>query len=63
MEQFHSNQLQMENICAVVDEQNQLLPRSSSASDWEKFEIVEIQNGEYALKARANNKYVKSRFR
>ncbi|EKC71991.1 hypothetical protein LEA_06970, partial [human gut metagenome] len=37
-----------------------LLPRSSSASDWEKFEIVEIQNGEYALKARANNKYVKA---
>ena len=47
-------------VCAVVDEQNQLLPRSSSASDWEKFEIVEIQNGEYALKARANNKYVKA---
>lgn len=47
-------------VCAVIDEQNQLLPRSASASDWEKFEIVKIQDGEYALKACANRKYVKA---
>lgn len=47
-------------VCAVIDEDCQLLARSDSASDWEKFEIVKIQDGEYALKACANGKYVKA---
>ena len=47
-------------VCAVIDEQNQLLPRSNSASTWERFKIEKIKDGEYALKACANNKYVKA---
>lgn len=47
-------------VCAVVDEQNQLLPRSSSVGTWEKFQIEKIQDGEYALKACANGKYVQA---
>ena len=47
-------------VCAVIDEQSQLLPRSNSASTWEKFKVEKIKDGEYALKACANDKYVKA---
>lgn len=47
-------------VCAVIDEDSQLLARSDSASAWEKFQIEKIQDGEYALKACANGKYVKA---
>ncbi len=47
-------------ICAVIDEENQLLARSSSINTWEKFQLVSLENGEYAIKALANGKYVKA---
>ena len=44
-------------VCAVIDEKNQLLPRSGSIGTWEKFIIEKISNGEYALYSLANGKY------
>lgn len=49
-------------VCAVIDENNQLLARSASISDWEKFIPIKIQANQYALKAVANGKYVKADF-
>lgn len=45
-------------VCAVIDEQNQLLARSSSIGTWEKFYLLKVTDTQYALKAYANNKYV-----
>ncbi|MBR1930874.1 MAG: cellulase family glycosylhydrolase [Lachnospiraceae bacterium] len=45
-------------LCAVIDEQNQLLARSSSIGTWEKFTLVKVSDTEYGLKAYANGKYV-----
>ena len=45
-------------VCAVIDENNQLLPRSESVGTWEKFIIEKISDGEYALYSLANGKYV-----
>ena len=47
-------------VCAVIDENNQLLPRSESVGTWEKFIIEKISNGEYALYSLANGKYVQA---
>ena len=47
-------------VCAVIDEKNQLLPRSGSIGTWEKFIIEKISNGEYALYSLANGKYVQA---
>ena len=33
-------------VCAVIDENNQLLPRSESVGTWEKFIIEKISDGE-----------------
>lgn len=49
-------------VCAVIDENCQLLARSESISTWEKFYLVQIQSNQYALKAVANGKYVKADF-
>ena len=46
-------------VCAVIDENNQLLPRSESVGTWEKFIIEKISDGEYALYSLANGKYFK----
>lgn len=45
-------------VCAVIDENNQLLARSSVISDWEKFTLIKVSDSEYALKANANGKFV-----
>lgn len=45
-------------VCAVIDEENQLLPRSASIGDWEKFYLERLSSGNFALKAAANGKYV-----
>lgn len=47
-------------VCAVADEDNQLLARSSSIGTWEKFYIENIKNDEYAVKAVANGNYVQA---
>jgi aryl-phospho-beta-D-glucosidase BglC (GH1 family) len=47
-------------ICAVIDEENQLLARSENIGTWEKFHLVRINNEQCALKAVANGKYVKA---
>lgn len=47
-------------VCAVIDEENQLLARSQSIGTWEKFRLVSIATGEYAIQAVANNKYIQS---
>lgn len=47
-------------VCAVIDENNQLLPRSESVGTWEKFMIEKISDGEYALYSLANGKYVQA---
>lgn len=47
-------------ICAVIDEENQLLARSEKIDAWEKFELEHITGNQYALKAVANGKYVKA---
>ena len=47
-------------VCAVIDENNQLLPRSERVGTWEKFIIEKISNGEYALYSLANGKYVQA---
>ena len=47
-------------VCAVIDENNQLLPRSESVGIWEKFIIEKISDGEYALYSLANGKYVQA---
>ncbi|MBE5957275.1 MAG: hypothetical protein E7254_00220 [Lachnospiraceae bacterium] len=49
-------------VCAVIDENNQLLPRSNQVSDWEKFRLVNIQGNQYGIYACANGKYVKADF-
>lgn len=49
-------------VCAVVDENCQLLARSDSISTWEKFYPEHIKDNQYALRAVANNKYVKADF-
>ena len=45
-------------VCAVIDEQNQLLARSQNISTWEKYYLIRLSNGKFALKAYANGKYV-----
>lgn len=45
-------------VCAVIDESNQLLARSSTIGDWEKFYLERLSSGNFALKAVANGKYV-----
>ncbi len=45
-------------VCAVIDENSQLLPRSSSIGTWEKFSLVQAGNGKYGLQSAANGKYV-----
>ncbi len=47
-------------ICAVVDEDNQLLARSSVIGTWGKFYIEKIADYEYAIYAAANGKCVKA---
>ena len=47
-------------VCAVLDEENQLTPRSDSPSTWEKFQIYKIKDGEYGIRSAENGKYVKS---
>ncbi|MGB8453738.1 MAG: cellulase family glycosylhydrolase [Anaerocolumna sp.] len=47
-------------ICAVIDEENQLLARSAAIDTWEKFQLVSLGNGVYGIKAIANGKYVKA---
>lgn len=47
-------------VCAVIDENNQLLPRGESVGTWEKFIIEKISDGEYALYSLANGKYVQA---
>ena len=49
-------------VCAVIDEDCQLLARSSSISLWEKFYLIHIQDNQYGLRAVANGKYVKADF-
>ena len=46
-------------VCAVLDEENQLVPRSESVGTWEKFQIYKISDTEYGLKSAENGKYVK----
>ncbi len=45
-------------VCAVIDESNQLLARSTSIGTWEKFYLERLSNGNFALKSCANDKYV-----
>ncbi|MBQ7433658.1 MAG: cellulase family glycosylhydrolase [Lachnospiraceae bacterium] len=45
-------------VCAVIDENNQLLARSASIGTWEKFYLVQAGDGKFGLKALANDKYV-----
>lgn len=45
-------------VCAVMDEEKQLLARSSAIEDWEKFYLVRVSDTEYALQAKTNGKYV-----
>ena len=47
-------------ICAVLDEENQLTPRSDSISTWEKFKIYKINDSEYGIRSAENRKYVKA---
>ena len=47
-------------ICAVLDEENQLTPRSDSISIWEKFKIYKINDSEYGIRSAENGKYVKT---
>lgn len=47
-------------VCAVIDEENQLLARSQSIGTWEKFKLVSIATGEYSIQAVANNKYIQA---
>ena len=45
-------------VCAVQDEENQLVARSSEIGTWEKFYIERLSNGNFALKAVVSGKYV-----
>lgn len=47
-------------VCAVIDESNQLLARSSVISTWEKFIPYKITDNQYAFKSIANGKFVKA---
>ena len=47
-------------VCAVLDEENQLAPRSDSISTWEKFKIYKINDSEYGIRSAENRKYVKA---
>ena len=47
-------------VCAVLDEENQLTPRSDSISTWEKFKIYKINDSEYGIRSAENRKYVKA---
>ena len=49
-------------VCAVIDENNQLLARSNNISLWEQFEPVHVTGNQYALRSIANGKYVKADF-
>lgn len=49
-------------VCAVIDENNQLLPRSTNISLWEMFEPVHVTGNQYALRSVANGKFVKADF-
>lgn len=49
-------------VCAVIDENSQLLARSDAINDWEKFKLVHIQSNQYAIKCMANGMYVKADF-
>ncbi len=45
-------------VCAVIDENKQLLARSSAIGTWEKFSLIKVSDTQYALKALANDKFV-----
>lgn len=47
-------------VCAVIDEDSQLIPRSEIIGTWEKFFIEKIAENEYAFYALANGKYVQA---
>ena len=47
-------------VCAVLDEENQLVPRSDNVGTWEKFQIYKISDTEYGLRSAENGKYVKA---
>ena len=47
-------------VCAVLDEENQLTPRSDSVGTWEKFRIYKINDSEYGIRSAENGKYVKA---
>ena len=47
-------------VCGVLDEENQLTPRSDSISTWEKFKIYKINDSEYGIRSAENRKYVKA---
>ncbi|MCR5703641.1 MAG: cellulase family glycosylhydrolase [Eubacterium sp.] len=49
-------------VCAVIDENNQLLARSDAINDWEKFKLVHIVGNQYGIYSCANGKYVKADF-
>ena len=49
-------------VCAVIDENNQLLARSNNISLWEQFAPVHVTGNQYALRSIANGKYVKADF-
>ncbi|MEK3865880.1 cellulase family glycosylhydrolase [Paenibacillus sp. FSL H7-0716] len=54
------SQANQKYICAVIDESNQLLARSTSIGTWEKFQLVSLGNGTYGIKAGANGKFVQA---
>lgn len=45
-------------VCAVIDDNNQLLARSDKIDTWEKFNLVKIGVNKYGIQAVANGKYV-----
>ena len=47
-------------VCAVIDEDKQLLARSTEIQDWEKFDIIKVTNDQYAIQSLANGKYVRA---
>ncbi|MDD6356819.1 MAG: glycosyl hydrolase family 18 protein [Bacteroidales bacterium] len=50
-------------VCAVADENSQLLARSTAINDWEKFYLVPTgTTNQYGIKAVANGNYVKADF-
>ena len=49
-------------VCAVINENNQLLARSSAIDAWEKFYAVRINDSQIGLLSYANGLYVKGDF-